>query len=116
MVVEIDGKQIIIGRSGLYDLDNEDLRIKTVKFLRPKKYVHNSISTEDRSAYVTALDSIYSNLQSVHASANDEYRINFANEVIRTYSITIPSQGSKVYTLDTLARDYLAASAGYTSE
>jgi len=55
-------------------------------------------------------------LQSVHASANDEYRINFANEVIRTYSITIPSQGSKVYTLDTLARDYLAASAGYTSE
>lgn len=102
--LNIDNKTIIIGRSGLYDLDNEDLEIKKIEFKQPHVA---SISYPDTSAYETALDSLQQNCSTLIATTT----ASFANQLIQPIEIIIDGVTSTITSYQ-LASDYLQAKNG----
>lgn len=108
--IEIDGKTIMIGRSGLYDLDNDNLYIHSITFLQPRIAVTTQISTDIRDAYANALNTIKSSLSATTDT------VSFANKIIETHSISIPNvEEEKVFNIIELANAYNEARTGRIS-
>lgn len=86
--VEIDEKSIMIGRSGIYELD-DGITIKSLKFIQPVKYTRDdSASNEAKEQGIAQMNEAKSKLDAIYENGNDltPEQLNEANAAALSYN------------------------------